>query len=322
MNPFTDDPAATLGACREEAIIERIRELAAAIMPAYPEGIGDDASVLSPERSGNVISNDSVNFGIHFDEQAAPELVGRKLVNRNLSDLAAMGAEPRGCLLACHFSKAVAFAWFEGFIRGLAEAADSQDLALCGGDVARLESGLATTLTVWGHARRPVLRREARPGDAVLATGCLGGSILGRHLTFQPRLREGIWLAGEGRATSMIDITDGVIDDLGKLVPVGCAAVVDTDSVPIHPDAQSLAESTGRTALDHALTDGEDYELLLTVPQANVATVLAEWADTMITPLTRIGHIRKTPGAEASAKVVDQELRPLTPLVNRFRHFA
>jgi len=136
----------------------------------------------------------------------------------------------------------------------------------------------------------PVLRRGARVGDAVLVTGELGGSLLGRHLEFTPRLPEGEWLGGRGCVHAMVDVSDGLATDLGHIIrESGCGAVVAAEQVPVSPAARRLAKRTGRSALEHALVDGEDYELCLTVAQEDVADLVDGWP--FATPVTVVGRI-------------------------------
>jgi thiamine-monophosphate kinase len=153
---------------------------------------------------------------------------------------------------------------------GMKEAAGRFGCEIVGGDTATWEGKLALSVTIMGRTDGvgPVLRAGAQPGDHVYVTGPLGGSILGRHMTFTPRVREARELAATGRVTAMIDLSDGLSRDLAHVCRASrVGGVVDADQVPIHDDAMRLFQQDGVEPLRHALDDGEDYELLLTASE-------------------------------------------------------
>lgn len=226
-----------------------------------------------------LVGIDQVLEGRHFDRAVhAPELIGRKAMNRNLSDCAAMGCLPAAAVV----SVALPIGWgldnAQRLYRGLREAANRHYCAVVGGDTGSWHGPLAVSVAVLGRTLgvEPVTRGGAAPGDGIYVTGPLGGSLLGRHLTFEPRIALGRQLAtyrptGLPCVHAMIDISDGLLRDLGHLLapspahgPLG--AELQSAAVPIHDDARTLAARTGRTPLAHALTDGEDHELLFTCP--------------------------------------------------------
>src|SRR5207248_5294268 len=139
------------------------------------------------------------------------------------------------------------------------DAADPFDCAIIGGDTASWPGKLALTVTILGRSAgvTPVTRKGARPGDAIYVTGPLGGSVLGRHMTFTPRVKLARDLAGGGTITAMIDVSDGLSRDLRHLCEQsGVGAVISDSRVPIHPDAVALSRRDGLDPLDHALHDG------------------------------------------------------------------
>ncbi|MBE3069157.1 MAG: thiamine-monophosphate kinase, partial [Planctomycetes bacterium] len=164
---------------------------------------------------------------------------------------------------------------------------------------------------------RPIRRSGARPGDVLLVTGQLGGSSLGRHLTFTPRIAEARRLAATVAVHAMIDLSDGLSTDLGHMArESGVAAEVMAEAVPVSPAAARLAKTTGRTPLDHALNDGEDFELLLAVgPEDGESLVRANPLGDV--HLTCIGRVSEGRGVTIVAE--GGERRPLPP--GGFEHF-
>ncbi|MBX9580877.1 MAG: thiamine-phosphate kinase [Gemmataceae bacterium] len=157
--------------------------------------------------------------------------------------------------------------------------ADAFNVPLVGGDTNSWAGRLVISVTVFGEAtaRGPVLRSGARPGDWVMVTGPLGGSIKGHHLTFTPRVREALRLHEVAELHAMADVSDGLAADLNHILEESrCGAVLDADAIPIAPAAAELSRETGRTPLDHALGDGEDFELVFTVPPADGERLVRE----------------------------------------------
>jgi thiamine-monophosphate kinase len=190
--------------------------------------------------------------------------------------------------------------------RGLTAASGPYDCPIVGGDTGAWNGKLVMSVTILGRSAgiAPIRRSGARPGDGIFVTGALGGSLLGRHMTFSPRVNEARALAGAGLITSMIDLSDGLSRDLAHLCEEShCGAIVEDASIPIHADARELSSRDGRPAIDHAWHDGEDYELLFTAPAQPVcqvpihrigvvteeAAVLRKQADGAIAPVARAG---------------------------------
>jgi thiamine-monophosphate kinase len=279
----------------EQALIEWVRRHTPEMRDRVPVGIGDDAAVLRLPGSRRLLfTTDAVLEGTHFSPGASYRLVGRKALAAALSDIAAMGGRALGAVVAVSLPRKAGMRAARELHRGLLEVSGRYQVPLAGGNVASWRGPLAVTVSVVGvpAGRKAVLRSGARVGDVVLVTGELGGSLLGRHFRFEPRLPEGEWLGRWGRVHALIDLSDGLCTDLGHILQEsGCGAVVEAAKVPVSAAARRLSRRTGRPPLEHALTDGEDYELCLAVPQAAVAGLLRRWP--FATRLTVIGRILK-----------------------------
>lgn len=278
----------------ETEIIRRVVQALGVAAPPFPEGPGGDCAILDTTRGGRkyrASTVDSVLLGRHFDAACAGHRAGAKLVNRNLSDLAAAGATPSDGLLSLLLGPDVDVAWLEDFAHGAGQAAQRAGLRLVGGDVCRAPSGMfAGTLALQGFAHRVLTRRTAAPGEALFVTGQLGGSLYGRHLDFTPRLAEGEWLCGQGEVTACTDLSDGLAKDLPGLLGPKLDARVDLASLPLSDAARALAKADGKPAAEHALGDGEDYELLFTVAADRADFLERAFRQAFpLTPLTRLG---------------------------------
>ena len=276
----------------EDALIRRLARLAPGRADVVA-GIGDDCAVV---RTGNrdpfdlLLKSDPVIEGVHFTAEAPAMAVGHKALGRVLSDLAAMGGEPLWFLVDLVTPPAVPVARIEGIYRGLARLARRYGVALVGGDTSQGKTLELHVFAVGRVARgKAVLRSGAKVGDVLYVTGALGGSGQGRHLRFEPRVVEGKWLAAQGWATAMMDISDGLATDLRRMTAAsGTGAVLESARIPIAPAARR--ETTrGRPPLDHALCDGEDFELLFTVPARKSDDFEATWRRTFRLRCTRIG---------------------------------
>ena len=227
---------------------------------------GDDLAVLKWEADDLLIVGvDQVLDGVHFDSAIhSPRAIGRKVMNRNLSDCAAMACLPAAAVATVALPVGYSLEKTKELYLGMKEAGEEFDCPVVGGDTASWNGKLALTLTILGRSAgmQPVTRSGARPGDGIYVTGPLGGSILGRHMTFVPRISLARELAAIGM-NAMIDLSDGLSRDLRHICEQsGVGAVVDAQRVPIHDDARRAPGE--RSPLEHALHDGEDYELLFT----------------------------------------------------------
>jgi thiamine-monophosphate kinase len=296
-HPFTTDRAEQIGKLGEVELLEQIRHWLGSVNPMAPMGMGDDCAVLPVEpawASGPQLATvDALVWGQHFDHTATALQAGAKLVKRNLSDIAAMGGSPTCALLALSLCPSTALAWLESFFEGICQEAHKWDLKLVGGDITRASAqSFYAHWTQLGQApQAPTLRARAHDGDHLYVTGQLGGSLLGHHLSFEPRLPEGQWLAENRVATAMIDLTDGLVKDLPQLLRPHQHAGLNTVALPLSQAAHELAQSSSKQAWEHALTDGEDYELCFSSSLAP-ETLLPKWESAFETKLTCIGHVQ------------------------------
>lgn len=241
----------------------------AADHPLVERGIGDDAAVVRLRSEHLVATADLLIDGVHFRlAEHTPERVGRKSLAVNLSDLAAMAAQPRGALVSLALPRDAGASLARRLIDGMRTLGEQFDCPLVGGDTNVGDGPLVVAITAFGEPSGdgPVLRSTARPGDVLLVTGPLGGSLLGGHLDFTPRVDEAIALVASGGVHAMMDLSDGLAIDLHRMVEAsGVGAVIDQPRVPIAKAAHTMAVNSGKTPLEHALSDGEDFELLLAV---------------------------------------------------------
>jgi thiamine-monophosphate kinase len=270
-------------------------------------GLADDAALLTPPPGRElVLSADAMVAGVHFLPDDPPETVGRKLLRVNLSDLAAKGAVPIGYLMTVSTPKATPDAWFAGFAGGLAMDQAAYGVTLLGGDTTSTPGPISLSLTVIGHVApgTAVLRSGARPGDEIWVTGSIGdgalglqvalgklaaadGYLLDRYRLPQPR----VGLALAGIASAAMDVSDGLVQDLGHLCrAAGVAATIDADQVPL----SNAARAAGPAWLETCLTGGDDYELLLAVPAHRREALVAEAKRAGVT-VSRIGDFRPGP---------------------------
>ncbi len=276
----------------EKVLIERIKRWAGpAKGSGVALGIGDDCAVLRPGRAGQdlLFTTDLLIEDVHFRRAThSASDIGWKALARGLSDLAAMGGEPRFCLLSLAVPAWADESWIAGLYRGLIRLARKAGAPLIGGDVARAEKAMCDIVACGSAPRAKALRRDgARAGDRIYVSGALGGSALGlatgkgrawrRHLRPEPRLRLGCFLRERLRATSAIDLSDGLSLDLRRLCLASGLSAEIGEPPRFH----------GAT-LEQALHGGEDYELLFTLPARTRAPKQFEGI-----PLTRIGTMTK-----------------------------
>ncbi len=248
-------------------------------------GVGDDCAVLRGEGKDHYLlfKTDAVVENVHFTRQAAPEKIGRKALARALSDLAAMGAMPVAAVITLGLRADESPQRLRAIYRGMEKTAKTYGVDLVGGETTRAEQ-LFLNIALLGECRgyRPVLRSGARAGDFLFVTGRLGGTQAARHLTFEPRLAEGQWLARQSFATALMDLSDGLGADLPRLA--------EASGVGFQLDESAIPRARG-VSLQAALNDGEDYELLFTVKAARAETLKKVWP--FATPLHCIGVMRK-----------------------------
>lgn len=252
-------------------------------------GPGDDAAAVAwPTAVPVIVTTDMLLEGSCFTLEgspiqvpgvapASPRRVGRKALAVNLSDLAAMAARPVAAVVSVGLPRRGGLALAEGLYLGLREMADAFDVPIVGGDTNSWDGPLAISVALFGEpGPAGVVRRAgARRGDVILVTGPLGGSLGGKHLDFTPRVREALRLAEAAELHAMIDLSDGLAADVAKLcAESGCGAVLVAEAVPISDAARDLGD--GRSPLEHALGDGEDFELAFAVAADDAARLVRE----------------------------------------------
>lgn len=276
---------------------QRLREL-----PQVSVGIGDDTAVLAPSPHSQLATADALCDGTHFElAECGPRAVGRKLLGVNLSDIAAMGGRPTAALSTLCLPRAGVvlsdgrqlspYQIAAELTEGLLEIASQYNVAIAGGDTNVWNGPLSVSLTLLGEVPdgEPWLRSGGVVGDRLVVTGQLGGSILHKHLNVEPRLELARQLRAIVPVRAATDISDGLsIDTMQLAVASGCGALLDLERVPVSADAQQASASSGRSPLEHALEDGEDFELLLAVPPEVVAE-LPEQIEGV--PLTVVGEL-------------------------------
>jgi thiamine-monophosphate kinase len=239
-------------------------------------GPGDDCAALRLAPAAPIlVTTDMLMDGTCFRlAEAGPRRVGRKAMAVNLSDIAAMAGRPVAAVVSVALPRQNGRGVAEDLYRGLRDVADAFDTVIAGGDTNSWDGPLVISVTLIGEAteRGPVRRAGAIPGDWLLVTGPLGGSILGKHLDFTPRVREALQLHQVADLHAMIDISDGLAADVNHLCSESrCGAVLRAEAIPISAAARSIHD--GRS-LDHALSDGEDFELVFALPPAAARQLL------------------------------------------------
>ncbi len=277
--------------------------------PQVPIGIGDDAALLTT--SGNVlVTTDMLMDGVDFIVGETPaELIGRKCLAVNLSDIAAMAGRPTGAVISLALPKSHGRELADGLYRGLFELAEEFDCPIIGGDTNSWDGPLVVSLTVLGEptGAGPVTRAGARAGDHIFVTGPLGGSLPSlRHCTFTPRVAEAQTLHQAVSLHAMLDISDGLASDLFHIAESSNVGVeIDAASILIHDDINPALPF--ETRLKHALHDGEDFELLFCVDGADAERLLAKPPDGMT--LFAIGRCVEQPGVRLRT---GDEMTPFT----------
>jgi len=262
-------------------------------------GLGDDAAVFAGHNAANlVVTTDMLTDGVDFRlDEVDPQHVGHKSLGVNLSDLAAMAAQPVAAFVSLALPRKGAgrlntLELAIELYRGMLPLAERLAVVIAGGDTNTWNGPLVISVTALGETTEqgPLTRGGARPGDQLLATGRFGGSILGKHLRVEPRVAEALLLHQRYELHAGIDVSDGLALDTSRLAAVsGCGAVLDLQAIPLADDARRLSQLDGRPAVEHALGDGEDFELVLAVPPGEATRILRE--QPLSLPITRIGEL-------------------------------
>ena len=316
----------------------RIREYFAPLAGLGSLDLTDDAALLDcPPGYHLVVTVDQLVEGVHFLPDDPPELIARKLMRRNLSDLAAMGATPRYYLVTSALPKSCEDDWVRRFAGGLTEDQHRYGVALLGGDSTSTQGPAMLTLTAIGHVAvgQEIRRKGAQPGDRVWVSGTIGDALLGLkalcgeypklapehrdalvnrfHLP-EPRVELGPRLAGLAHA--MIDVSDGLVGDLGHICETSSvAASVELPLVPLSQGARELA-AADPALLATLVTGGDDYELVFAAPP-DADEEIASLSRGLKLPITRIGAIE----AGAGVRVVDDQGRAVPLAKVGWRHF-
>jgi thiamine-monophosphate kinase len=281
-------------------------------IPADPRarlGLRDDAAVLSLDGRSDIVvttdlTTDGVDFRLPTDD---PRRIGRQGLGANLSDLAAMAAHPFAAFISLALPRGgtgrlstfeLAVALYEGML----PLATRYNLAIAGGDTNTYDGPLVISIAAIGRpsSRGPLTRSGARPGDWLLVTGALGGSILGHMFDFTPRVNEALVLHERYQLAAGIDISDGLALDASRLAAESkCGALIYTDRVPVSPAAIELARNEGAAdlgdaALRHALGDGQDFELLISTSPETAKAILRDHP--LDCNVTHVGELTAEPG--------------------------
>ncbi len=271
--------------CADIGEDELIASLSSILPSSSPgvTGIGDDCAVISREDgTSTLLKVDAIQEGVHYFPGTDPKLIGRKAVARVASDMAAMGGSLDHILvtLACspETLEKELLSIYEGMQQFLAECGAS----IVGGETTSLAPGAPLLLSISGEGKalKPILRSGGQADDILYVTGELGGSLDGHHLTFQPRIEEGQWLSKNAPPSAMMDLSDGLAQDLPRLAKASQTGYqIAPEKLPRKP----------HLSIHHAMTDGEDYELLFALSPSLTQTLEQHWP--FDTPLTRIGRL-------------------------------
>ena len=276
--------------------------------PSVPLGIGDDMAMVDLGSGPALISSDMLLDGVHFDTTRHKlRDIGRKAIACALSDCAAMAVKPAAITVSLALPLDMPLDNVKSLYAGMNAIAAEFDTPIVGGDTTRWDKPLTIDVTILANPHpgvQPITRSGAKPGDNLYVTGPLGGSLLGRHLSFTPRVREAhdLALALGDRLHAMLDISDGLSLDLWRLCKAsGVGAMLDASLLIVSDDALLASESDNRSGLDHALCDGEDFELLFAADGA------IRMADIRILPIGKITE------ADLTLRDKNGHIKPLEP---------
>jgi thiamine-monophosphate kinase len=266
---------------------------------AVVTGAGDDCAVLDLGLRDKLFlfKTDAVVEGVHFEKDVPPEKIGRKALARCLSDVAAMAGTPIAAVVTIGLPEPFEAETIEKVYDGLNTLAKKHRVAVVGGETTTNPERLFVSVALLGtvHRGKQILRSGARAGDAIFVTGELGGASTGKHLEFEPRLAEALWLTEHFPVQAMIDLSDGLAGDLRHILKAsGVGAELLKSAIPISRAAREMTRKNpfGKTPLAAALSDGEDFELLFTVAAGDAVKLLDAWKKQF--PRLKLSCIGKT----------------------------
>jgi thiamine-monophosphate kinase len=330
----------TIADLGEHALIARITRRIASPRWAVI-GAGDDAAVVKPPRGAlEVLTTDALVEGVHFDHAfVPPRAIGQRAVAANVSDLAAMGATPRGLLLSLALPASLALDVLDGIVDGFLDAATAEAAALIGGNITRTTGPCVINVAAIGsvHRRGVLARSGARAGDGVYVTGHLGAAAVGlaslragvdatndaglracqeRYLFPVARTRAGLQLSHYGAAASAIDLSDGLADGLHRLAEAsGVGMMIEADALPLASGVAAWHAAHGGAAVTTALSGGDDYELLFTVRPRHGGRLRGAIRRLGELPITRIGVVTE------DRAVLVRDANGVVPIGGGFEHF-
>ena len=287
-------------------------------------GAGDDCAALKGGRDGELLlfKTDAVVEEVHFTQDTPPEKIGRKALARCLSDIAAMAGTPTAAVVTAGLPSEFDPDRALGISKGMNELAREYNVAIVGGETTTNPDRILVSVSLLGVVPDGgvTLRSGAKSGDAIFVSGELGGSLEGKHLDFQPRLAEAQWLAKNFPPHAMIDVSDGLATDLKRILEASeVGAELRSASIPVSRAAKQAAANSGNgnTPLNRALSDGEDFELLFTLPSRHAVPLLDGWkAEFPDVRLTCIGKTLEEPGLRIRD---DKSVRPIE--IDGYIHF-
>lgn len=297
----------------ERALIERITARLATA-PWVIVGPGDDAAVIAPQRGeDDVLTTDAQIEDVHFDRRfVPPDAIGHRALAVNLSDLAAMGAQPRAALLSLALPGTLDVAVVDGVMDGMLALAAAHRVVIVGGNITRSPGPMMIDVTAIGSVRRRhvLTRSGARPGDDVYVTGTIGDAAAGlqslqqgggaspaceqRFLHPEPRVRAGLLLGRNRAASACMDLSDGLADGVRQVGEAsGVGMVLDATALPIADQARRWYEAQGHDPVAAAVAGGDDYELFFTLRPSWRGRLRGVQRDLADLPITRIGVVTK-----------------------------
>ncbi len=275
------------------------------------KGIGDDAAVVSISKNDCLLfTADMLIENVHFLKSANPQAIGHKAISCSISDIAAMGGSPLYVIASVAFPKDLDINFAKKIYKGMQKTAAKYSVDIIGGDTNSSEK-IIIDIFLCGQAKKKqvVLRDNAKIGDCIFVTGKLGGSQYGGHLSFTPRIAESNYLVSRYKINSMLDISDGLIADLGHILKQSKkGAVLEQRNIPIHKKA---------ICLENAFYDGEDFELLFTLDEKEAKKLFLNWPFKKV----KLSCIGKITGRGTGLKLIDKKGKLTKIKPGGYRHF-